>query len=42
MAEARVIKVRSGPRLWLSGAWLTLFALLAIFAPLIMPHDPPG
>ncbi len=40
MAEARVINVRSGPRLWLSGAWLILIALLAIFAPLISPHDP--
>src|SRR5437773_11487946 len=40
MAEARVIRVRTGPRLWLSGAWLTIIALLAIFAPLITPHDP--
>jgi peptide/nickel transport system permease protein len=40
MAEARVIRVKAGPRLWLSGSWLTIIALLAIFAPLITPHDP--
>jgi ABC-type dipeptide/oligopeptide/nickel transport system permease subunit len=40
MAEARVIRVKAGPRLWLSGTWLTIIALLAIFAPLITPHDP--
>jgi peptide/nickel transport system permease protein len=40
MAEARAITVRSGPRLWLSGLWLTLVALAAIFASFIMPHDP--
>jgi peptide/nickel transport system permease protein len=40
MAEARVISLRTGPRLWLSGAWLTIIAVLAIFAPLITPHDP--
>ncbi len=40
MAEARVIRVKTGPRLWLSGSWLTIIALLAIFAPLITPHDP--
>ena len=40
MAEARVIRVTTGPRLWLSGSWLTIIALLAIFAPLITPHDP--
>ena len=40
MAEARVIRVKAGPRLWLSGAWLTVIALLAIFAPLVTPHDP--
>jgi ABC-type dipeptide/oligopeptide/nickel transport system permease subunit len=42
MAEARAITVRTGPRLWLSGLWLTLMALAAIFAPLIVPHDPLG
>jgi peptide/nickel transport system permease protein len=40
MAEARVIRVKAGPRLWLSGLWLTFFTLAAIFAPLIVPHDP--
>lgn len=40
MAETRVIRIRTGPRLWLSGLWLTIIALLAIFAPLITPHDP--
>lgn len=40
MAEAHAITVRSGPRLWLSGLWLMLIALAAVFAPLIMPHDP--
>jgi dipeptide transport system permease protein len=40
MAEGRAVTVRTGPRLWLSGLWLTLIALAAIFAPLIMPHDP--
>ena len=40
MAEARVIRVKAGSRLWLSGSWLTIIALLAIFAPLITPHDP--
>jgi peptide/nickel transport system permease protein len=40
MAEARAITVKIGPRLWLSGLWLTFIALAAIFAPLIMPHDP--
>jgi peptide/nickel transport system permease protein len=40
MAEARTITVRSGPRLWLSGLWLMVIALTAVFAPLIMPRDP--
>jgi peptide/nickel transport system permease protein len=40
MAEARAITVRTGPRLWLSGLWLGLIMLAAIFAPLVMPHDP--
>lgn len=29
-----------GLRLWLSGGWLTLLALAAVFAPLITPKDP--
>jgi len=29
-----------GARLWLSGTWLGIMALLALFAPLISPHDP--
>lgn len=29
-----------GVRLWLSGGWLALLVLAAIFAPLISPHDP--
>jgi peptide/nickel transport system permease protein len=34
------IKRRLGARLWLSGTWLGVMALLALFAPLISPHDP--
>ncbi|WP_422370605.1 ABC transporter permease [Hoeflea sp.] len=34
------IKRRAGARLWLSGFWLGLMALVALFAPLISPHDP--
>lgn len=34
------VRRRTGARLWLSGTWLTLFVLAAIFAPLISPHDP--
>ena len=34
------IKRRLGARLWLAGTWLGLMALLALFAPLISPHDP--
>ena len=41
MAEA--IAVRSQPRSWrliVSGAWIALVALAALFAPLVAPHDP--
>lgn len=34
------VKRRLGGRLWLSGLWLAVMALLALFAPLISPHDP--
>lgn len=34
------LKRRAGARLWLSGIWLGVMALLALFAPLISPHDP--
>lgn len=34
------VKRRAGARLWLSGLWLGLMALLALLAPLISPHDP--
>lgn len=34
------LKRRAGARLWLSGIWLGGMALLALFAPLISPHDP--
>jgi dipeptide transport system permease protein len=34
------IQRRAGARLWLSGLWLGVMALLALFAPLISPHDP--
>lgn len=29
-----------GLRLWLSGGWLVLLVIVALFAPLIAPHDP--
>ncbi|MEM5472358.1 ABC transporter permease [Hoeflea sp. AS60] len=34
------IKRRLGARLWLSGTWLGIMALLALLAPLVSPHDP--
>ncbi len=34
------LKRRLGARLWLSGLWLSIMALLALFAPLVSPHDP--
>lgn len=41
MADGRAqIKRRAGARLWLSGGWLALLALAAVFAPLVSPQDP--
>ncbi|MER8828335.1 ABC transporter permease [Mesorhizobium sp. M0938] len=40
MDEARIAKRSLGPRLWLSGGWLLLALLAAIFAPLVAPQDP--
>jgi peptide/nickel transport system permease protein len=41
MRDARgQIRRLPGLRLWLSGGWLTLLLLAAVFAPLISPHDP--
>ncbi len=34
------VRRRAGPRLWLSGGWLTALALAAIFASFLSPHDP--
>ena len=34
------IRRRAGWRLWLAGGWLALVAILAVFAPMISPHDP--
>lgn len=31
---------RAGPRLWLSGVWLLVLMLAAVFAPLLSPHNP--
>ena len=35
-----LIRRRAGLRLWLSGGWLTLLCLAALFAPWIAPKDP--
>ena len=41
MRDARGMRKRPiGLRLWLSGAWLSFLTLIAIFAPLVAPHDP--
>lgn len=40
MAEARIAVRHFNARLWLSGAWLLIALLAAIFAPLVAPHDP--
>ncbi len=41
MRDARAeVRRPIGMRLWLSGGWLTALALMAIFAPLVAPHDP--
>lgn len=34
------LRRRAGARLWLSGLWLTLLVVVALFAPLIAPQDP--
>ncbi|WP_306145528.1 ABC transporter permease [Roseibium sp. MMSF_3412] len=41
MHDARgQIRRLPGLRLWLSGGWLLLLVLAAVFAPMISPHDP--
>ncbi|MGX1497857.1 dipeptide transport system permease protein [Labrenzia sp. MBR-25] len=41
MRDARGnIRRLPGIRLWLSGGWLTVLVLAAVFAPMISPHDP--
>lgn len=41
MRDARgQIRRLPGLRLWLSGGWLLILVLAAIFAPMISPHDP--
>lgn len=41
MADARgMVKRKAGLKLWLSGGWLALVVLAAVFAPWIAPQDP--
>jgi len=40
MDETRVARRGLSPRLWLTGGWLLLALLAAIFAPLVAPQDP--
>lgn len=40
MDDGRISRHGSGARLWLSGGWLLLALLAAIFAPLVAPQDP--
>ncbi|MBY5932721.1 ABC transporter permease [Tateyamaria omphalii] len=41
MRDARAhIRRPLGARLWLSGTWLSILALAAVFAPWVAPHDP--
>lgn len=41
MADGRAfLKRRPGARLWLSGGWLMLLVLAAVFAPVLSPQDP--
>jgi peptide/nickel transport system permease protein len=35
-----LVRRRLGLRLWLSGGWLLVLTLAAVFAPLLSPHDP--
>ncbi len=40
LSEPRVRSRRLNLRLWLSGGWLLILTLAAVFAPIIAPHDP--
>ncbi|RWB52440.1 ABC transporter permease [Mesorhizobium sp.] len=40
MDEAHISRRGTSPRLWLTGGWLLVALLAAIFAPLIAPQDP--
>ena len=40
MDDSRISRHGSGAKLWLAGGWLLLALLVAIFAPLVAPHDP--